>query len=180
MKKLSTLLIAVVALVTMLTYGFDFQFNENSSGLKTFLSPGASPQAMVTESFDGLALPSGWTNTAYSGTYVWTFPGSGTYPTCLPHTGAGMASFQSFGYTSGSEALLITPSFSLTSGTGQVSFWMYRDPGYATSYDSIGVWVNTTASLTGAAWLGNVWRYTATAGWYQFTYNIPAGFNLSL
>lgn len=127
MKKLSTLLIAVVALVTMLTYGFDFQFNENSSGLKTFLSPGASPNAMVTESFDGLVLPSGWTNTAISGATVWTFLSSGTNPTCSPHSGAGMTQFYSF-TGSGNRATLITPSFSLTSGTGQVSFWMYRDP----------------------------------------------------
>ena len=177
MKKLSTLLIAVVALVTMLTYGFDFQFNENSSGLKTFLSPSASPNAMVTESFNGLTLPSGWTNTAYSGTYTWTFLGSGSYPTTTPHSGAGMAAFTCFSYTSGSEALLITPAFNLTSGQGQVNFWFQQDPGYATTYDSIGVWVNTTASMTGAVPLGNIWRYAATQSWNYFSYNIPAGFN---
>ena len=177
MRKLSTVLFVIAAIATMLTYGFNFPFNENSSGFTSYVSQSPSPQAMVTESFNGLALPSGWTNTAYTGTYLWTFPSAGTYPTCTPHSGAGMASFQCFSYSAGNEALLITPSFDLTSGQGLVSFWMLRDPGYATTYDSLCIWVNTTPSMTGAVPLGNVWRYAATQSWNFYSYNIPAGFN---
>ena len=186
MKRLSTLFIAVVSLVTVLTYGFYFPFNESSSGLKTVMTPTSlsplnvqTPNVMYSESFDGTTFPpTGWTATAIVGTtYNWTRSTAGTLPTCSPHSGAGMAYYNSYNSSSGNYAILVTPSFSLTSGTGQVSFWMYRDPGYSTSYDSICVYVNTSASLTGATFLGNVLRYTATANWYQFTYTIPASFN---
>ena len=185
MRKLYSLMVAGVILFSLTFSGISPTANFSSGVLGSFLFlnptlPSPTPSnsmAMVNESFDGLVLPTGWIDTAISGTYLYTFVGSGTYPTCSPHSGAGMATFQCFSYASGSEALLITPSFSLTGGQGQVSFWMYQDPGYTTNYDSIGVWVNTTAGLTGATPLGNVWRYNATAGWYQFTYNVPVSFN---
>jgi len=88
-----------------------------------------------------------------------------------------MAYYNSYNSSSGNNCLLITPAFDLSAGQGQVSFWMYRDPGYATTYDSIGVWVNTSSSMTGAVPLGNIWRYSATANWYKFTYSIPPSFN---
>ncbi|HPS65524.1 MAG TPA: BNR-repeat neuraminidase N-terminal domain-containing protein, partial [Ignavibacteria bacterium] len=183
MRKLRTVLFLVVSFAAFFAYGFNFPFKVQESGLKSVLFQNPltplniqSPEALTTESFDGLALPSGWANTALSGTQLWAFVTSGTNPACTPHSGTGMAYFYS--YTgSGNRAILATNSFSLTSGQGLVNFWMYRDPGYSSSYDSIGVWVNTTQDLTGAYWLGNVWRYNATAGWYQFSYNLPTSFN---
>ena len=97
MKKFSTLLIAVVALVTVLTYGFNFPFNENASGFKTIMSQSPltplnieSPKALLTESFDGLVLPTGWKDTTTNGTYLWQFVSTGNtgYPSVVvnPHS----------------------------------------------------------------------------------------------
>ena len=63
-----------------------------------------------------------------------------------------------------------------SSDTASVSFWMYGDPGYSTSYDSIGVYVNTSQSLIGATPLGNIRRYNATANWYYYSFNLPRSY----
>ena len=60
---------------------------------------------------------------------------------------------------------------------------MYRDNGYTTDYDSMSVYVNTSASTTGATLLINLPRYlgfspTAPAnGWYQYSVPVPVTFN---
>ncbi|MEY4289405.1 MAG: hypothetical protein RLZZ30_1493, partial [Bacteroidota bacterium] len=62
--------------------------------------------------------------------------------------------------------------------------WIYRDSLVPANIDSLGVFVNTTASLTGATKIGTVARNRnvnvpdtkATNGWYQYTFNIPAAF----
>ncbi|MGC8858816.1 MAG: BNR-repeat neuraminidase N-terminal domain-containing protein [Ignavibacteria bacterium] len=180
MKKVFTFFVAFLTLTFFSVTGFmngPINFGIGNS-LESTNSGNMGPLAMVSESFDNVTFPpTGWTATILSGSYNWQRVTSGTSPTCLPHSGAGMATYQSYSATSGSAAILITPSFSLTSGQGQVNFWMYRDPGYPSNYDSISVWVNTTPSMTGATYLGGVWRYNATANWYYFSYSIPASFN---
>jgi hypothetical protein len=143
----------------------------------------ASSQAQVvtTESFDGATfVPSGWTNFLVSGTNTWTRVTAGTTPTQAPHSGAGEAKFNSYSANGGVRAL-ITPVFDLggnTSGAA-VSFWMYRDNGYATTADKIDVFYNTAANMTGAVSLGTVNRaiglapVVAANGWYQYSYTIP-------
>lgn len=135
--------------------------------------------AWFSESFDNTTFPPiGWKDTAIVGTsYLWTRSTAGTNPTCTPHSGAGMAYYNSYNSSSGNNCLLITPAFDLSAGQGQVKFWMYRDPGYSTSYDSVSVWINTTSNLTNAYFVGSVLRYNATAGWYSNTFNLPASFN---
>ncbi|PQJ09393.1 hypothetical protein CJD36_019305 [Flavipsychrobacter stenotrophus] len=135
----------------------------------------------------------GWNTTATSAAYL-TQVANGTYPTVAPHTGSFLAAFHSWSYGTGTNATLISPSFSMSGITGgQISFWMYRDAGYNTAtYDLEGVtiYLNTTASVTGATTLGYVPRRMGgvttgsvtgtsspgTAGWYQYTCAIPAGF----
>jgi hypothetical protein len=133
------------------------------------------------ESFDGTTFPpTGWTASIISGSYNWQRLTAGRYPSASTHSGAGMAGYYSYSASTGSNAILVTPQIDWSqrgSYTPKVSFWMYRDPGYSSSPDSVIVWVNTSPSLTGATRLGAVHRYNSTAGWYQFTYNIPSSFN---
>ncbi|MCX6160767.1 MAG: GEVED domain-containing protein, partial [Ignavibacteriae bacterium] len=185
MKKFAFLFIGFAALVTMLTYGFNFPFSENSTGLKTIQnvqSPNPlnlqSPNAMTLESFDGTTFPpTGWTATIMNGTYNWVRVTTTAHPSGYStHSGAGMASFQCWNASSGSRARLVTPSFSLTTGQGQLSFWLFGDPG-VTQPDSVGVYINTTPDTVNATFVANVHRYKTTAGWYQYTYSLPASFN---
>jgi hypothetical protein len=97
-----------------------------------------------------------------------------------PHGGTGMAIFRSYDFSSGVTAELISSAFSLTTGAPHVAkFWFHQDDGYPTRPDSIAVYINTSASFTGATRLGNVSRPIATPAqqWKQFSFNIPAAFN---
>ncbi len=137
---------------------------------------------IYSESFDGTAFPpTGWQTftTRGTSTRVWERVTSGSYPTCSPHSGAAMAYYNSFSISSGNAAALVSPPFDLSqrgSYPAKVRFWMYRDPGYSSSTDSIIVYINTSASTSGATRLGAIHRYNATAGWYFFEYSIPSSF----
>jgi len=159
-------------------------------------SLGASAQNYLTQSFDATTYPpTGWTSTT-PGFYNWqrvtsTYATSYPYdpPYFLPHTGAGMAWFNSYNASTGSYAVITTPALNFSTysgGTDAVSFWFYRDFSYA-AYDSIIVYANTSASLTGATNLGAVCRYynyvpavtIANLGWNQYTFQVPASFRSS-
>jgi hypothetical protein len=139
-------------------------------------------QTTTTESFDGAVFPpTGWT-TSSSSSLSWSRVTTSSYPSALPHSGAGMALCNSYSYSSGT-ALLITPviDYSLRGGnTPTVSFWMYRDNGYSSTADNVEVFVNTTNTTTGGTSLGVINRsrslapIVATDGWYQYSFNIPA------
>jgi hypothetical protein len=96
-----------------------------------------------------------------------------------------MACFNSYGYSTGISASLISASFSLTSGQGKLGFWMLRDGAlYQTNEDKVDFMINTTASSTGAELLGTVNRAksltpveTGADGWYYYEFTIPASFN---
>ncbi len=136
------------------------------------------------ESFEGSSFPpTGWQNIKVAGTdtRVWERVTSGTSPTCSPHSGSYMLRYNSFSIPSGNSAALITPIIDWSqrgSYTPKVRFWMYRDPGYSSNtQEGVTVYVNTSASVTGATQLGFVSRYYSTAGWYYFEYDIPSSFN---
>jgi Secretion system C-terminal sorting domain len=147
---------------------------------------------ILSESFDNVTFPpSGWTNTLVSAGDgsgsgipgdVWTRVTASTNPTASPHSGAGMAFYNSYDFDPESKADLITPALNFSGVGKRVSFWMYRSALF-TNGDSIVVYVNTSPSGTGATFLGKVIRYIASApavasvGWYQYTFNIPAAFN---
>ncbi len=147
-----------------------------------FLSKGLS---LLTESFDNTTFPpTGWTRTA-SGTLTWARLTAGVFPSQSPHSGAGEANFNSF-YVSSGTAELVTPSISFVGGNGiTVSFWMYRDNGYATTGDKVDVYVNTSASSSGGTLLGTVNRAiglspsVSSNGWYLYSFTVPSTFTTS-
>jgi hypothetical protein len=119
---------------------------------------------LVAESFDGTTWPpTGWTlSPNITGTATWARVTSGTDPTATPHTGAGMAYFNSYLYTSGAQARLVTPAFSLVGAPSPtVTFWMYHSGTY-TYADTIAVQVSTTSATSG-------FKTVAT-----FTRNVPS------
>ena len=139
-------------------------------------------QTLLTESFDGTTfVPTGWTNLNTSGSNTWTRVTAGTFPTCSPQSGAGMAKFNSWDAGSGIRSL-ISPVLNFSaSGTKQISFWMYRDNGYTGTPDKVDVLTNTNPNLTGATLVGTVNRardlspvVTTANGWYQYTFNVSS------
>jgi photosystem II stability/assembly factor-like uncharacterized protein len=138
--------------------------------------------SLITQSFDStLFPPTGWSNIQVSGTGLWTRVTAGTFPTCTPHSGAGMTSFASFDYSSGVTAALISSPFSLVGGgTVKLGFWMYRDVGYSTSADRVVIMINDSASATYADSLGTINRNksmtpveTGADGWYYYEFTLP-------
>jgi hypothetical protein len=153
----------------------------------------ASAQTIIAESFDNATFPpTGWQSVATSytggsGQQAWYRVTAGTYPTCSPHSGAGMASYNIFSIYSGSKTELRTPALNFstfTSGSRMVSFWMYRDGGYLSYNEGVNVYVNTTATVTGGTLLGTVNRATNMTpietggnGWYQYSFLVPNSFS---
>jgi hypothetical protein len=142
---------------------------------------------ILSESFDAtLFPPTGWTNTRIAGAAspgTWLRITAGTNPTCTPHSGAGMAYYNSFSWSGGNASDLATPALDFSSGSFAVSFWMYRDAGANTKFDSIAVYVDVNTSSAGGTRIGLVNRLQtlapveAAAGWYQYTFNIPSNYN---
>jgi N-acetylneuraminic acid mutarotase len=148
-----------------------------------------SINSVWTESFDNTTFPpTGWLNIQESGSGLWTRATSTSYPSGYnPHSGAGMARFNSYTYTTGVSASLISAVFSLTAGQGKLSFWMLRDGvSYQTNADRVDFMVNTSPSSSGATLLGTIHRSkslapveTGSDGWYYYEFTIPASFNTS-
>lgn len=145
---------------------------------------------LLTESFDVAVPPAGWTNTAVVGgaTDVWiraTTTANLNSPQALPHSGSGMALYDSYTFAPGNVADLATPSLNMTSGGPyRVRFWMFRDQRFSLNDDSLEVFINTAGPASaGGTKLGRVSRHisdppaVATRGWYEYTFNIPAAFN---
>jgi hypothetical protein len=130
----------------------------------------------LNESFDGTTFPpSGWQNIQVSGSGLWKRVTSGVDPICSPHSGAGMAEYNSYDYQANANALLVSPPLTFTGSTVHVfSFWKYGDSGWPIYNDSIGVYYNSTASLTGATWLATIPRYNPVDGWYKHSFLLPA------
>ena len=130
----------------------------------------------LNESFDGTTFPpAGWQNIQVGGTGLWKRVTSGVEPNCMPHSGAGMAEYNSYDYQAGANALLVSPALTFTGSSVHVfSFWLYGDSGWPIYNDSLGVYYNSTASLTGATWLETIPRYNPVDGWYKHSYLLPA------
>uniref|UniRef100_UPI0037BFC022 fibronectin type III domain-containing protein n=1 Tax=Flavobacterium sp. TaxID=239 RepID=UPI0037BFC022 len=145
-----------------------------------FSSMGWGQVYLANQSFDGTTfVPSSWTNLLTSGSNTWTRATSGTYPTCSPRSGTGMAMFNSYSSPGTGVRSLITPVLDFsTAGTKRITFWMYRDNGYPTDADKIEIYTNTSANLTGATLLGTINRSRSLAptvgsdGWYEYFYDV--------
>lgn len=136
-------------------------------------------QTLITNNFN---INLGWTVAHTSGTATnvgWSKVTSGTYPTCMPYEGAGMARFYSYGIVSGNVYTLTSPAINFLGSNYTVNFYMYRDGGYAGYADNIKVYYKTTTSETGVL-LGTVNRSTAlepqvsSDGWYFYSFYLPA------
>ena len=180
-------------LLTGLSASITYQYYVKSDCGNNGTSSWAGPFAFTTlcgninafpfnESFNGTTfIPNCWTLTQVSGTGNWNRSTSGTYPTCSPHSGAGMAYFNSFNFAAGTKSDIISPPLNLSTDGFKVSFWMYRDNAYLTYSDQVNVYYNTTSSVVGATLLGTVNRsislspVVASSAWYQYFYNLPVG-----
>ncbi|MEO6718871.1 MAG: choice-of-anchor J domain-containing protein [Ferruginibacter sp.] len=150
-----------------------------------------SLKAQLTESFDATTFPpTGWTIATISagdgsGSGIpgsnWDRVTAGTFPTATPHTGAGMARYNSYDFDPTSKADLISPVMDFAGVPKRLSFWMYRSATYI-DQDSLTVYVNTASTATGGVLLGKIIRVINSApvvpavGWYQYTFDIPASF----
>ena len=130
----------------------------------------------LNESFDGTTFPpTGWQNIQVSGSGLWNRATSGTDPACLPHSGAAMARYNSYDFNVGINAILVSPALTFSGSTPHaLNFWKYADSGWNIYPDSIGVYYNSTASLTGATWLATIPRYNPVDGWYKHGFLLPA------
>jgi len=156
------------------------------------LTQTTNAQITYTESFDATQFPpTGWTRIYNGGGFAqpWGRQTNGTNPTTLPHSGAGMARFNSnsLNFPDGTTADLVTPAINWSqvgSDTATVSFWLFRDSSDA-GPDSLTVWVNTAPTDSGGTRIGAVARYTGldlpdtvpASSWYQYTFNVPNTFN---
>ncbi|HRW97040.1 MAG TPA: carboxypeptidase regulatory-like domain-containing protein, partial [Bacteroidales bacterium] len=136
------------------------------------------------ESFDGTDFPpTGWTNikTGGSGTGLWNRVTSGSSPSCSPYSGAAMARFNCYSYSTGTMGELITPPFNFPGTDYHVSFWMYRDGGYSTNADKVNVYFSSNPTSAGGTPLGTINRSMSldpvvpAAGWYNYTFDLPSG-----
>lgn len=109
--------------------------------------------------------PLGWTRQIISGSYNWGRYTSGSNPTCTPLDAPAMAGYPSYNASAGSQARLITSVINVgpVSRKVKLRFYMYHDPGYSTSYDSI--YVEYSLDGTNFTTLQGYQRYSATAGW---------------
>lgn len=148
--------------------------------------PSGLTPPLWSESFDGTTFPpTGWLNLQESGTGLWTRATTSAHPTGFtPHSGAGMAEFVSWTYSSGTIATLVSSVFSLTSGQAKLGFWMLRDDGYNSTADKVDFMINTAPNSTGATLLLSINRARGLApvetgpnGWYYYEFTIPASFN---
>ena len=130
----------------------------------------------LNESFDGTTFPpAGWQNLQVGGSGLWKRVTTGVEPICTPHSGAGMAEYNSYDYAAGANALLVSPPLTFNGSSVHVfSFWQYGDSGWPIYNDSLGVYYNSSASLTGATWLATIPRYNPVDGWYIHSYLLPA------
>ncbi len=139
-----------------------------------------------TENFDGTIFPPlGWTNYRVQGLSepgTWERQIHGTYPTCLPHSGTGMALYRCYSLSNDNQGALVSPPLNLPGNNYRVKFWMYRDDNLPeTMYDNemVSVWLNSAPDMIGADSLGVIHRrldlspVESVNGWYAYTLSFP-------
>ncbi|PKP23332.1 MAG: hypothetical protein CVU06_08805, partial [Bacteroidetes bacterium HGW-Bacteroidetes-22] len=130
-----------------------------------------SQTTLLSESFDGGTLPTGWTTAYVTGTTNWVFNvvgGNYSYP-ATTHSGAYNARFYYGGY--GPKTELITPVIDFSGlGNAQLTFWHAQDD-WGGDQDSLTVFYRSSAS---SPWI-KVAQYTATMpAWTQETIALPS------
>ena len=172
----------------------------------TYITVPLTNPLVYTESFEGFSFPPvGWAShvindlgisggdkqSPYGPPFNWqraavAIPGyleSFFATTISPHTGQGMALYDSWDAAAGDEAILVSPSFSTVGNTNgtTVSFWMMQSYIPSSQQDYVNVWYSISptqpTSTSGANLLGTVYDYTYLYefGWTKITYTIPSG-----
>ena len=146
--------------------------------LANSLLAGEAPQAvLLAESFDGVTFPpANWDATIVTGTSQgWSRVTSGSPPTATPHSGAGMAQFNSFIIPSGDSTRLYTPILNLAGQTAPaLEFWMYHDTDLPSSDDRIQVQISTDGGTNYTTVLGTISRYDGSTGWKFHSIDLAA------
>jgi hypothetical protein len=145
-------------------------------------------QVINVQSFEATTFPpTGWSAVSTS-INRWGRATNSTFPTVTAAKfGNAFARYSARGVAANTIQTLALPAADYRlrgSNTPSVRFYMYRDSISKTG-DSISVYVNTAASLSGAQCLGTVARYSRYAvpdtqianGWYRYSFNIPAAYN---
>lgn len=134
----------------------------------------------ANQSFDVAAMPVCWSRALISGTIDWA-PAANNDGVPSAHTGA---RFMGKIYNA-SDALVISQPINMTTAGpagARINVWIYRSTANNAT-DRIRFHINTTASLTGATQLLEIFPKTtiapavASAGWYNYTADIPASYN---
>jgi hypothetical protein len=150
-------------------------------------------QVILSESFDGVTFaPTGWYNTRIApgggGTFgFWDRVTSAINPILSPHSGAGMARFNSpsAGFGTITELGTLPLDFS-SGGPYRVKFWLYRGDNAPLLTDMLDVYVNTAANITGATQLTRIFisrtqdPQEPVNGWYQYQYDIAPSYNTAV
>ena len=121
----------------------------------------------INEGFNSSTFPPpGWQAIVVDGEYNWEWSSQGTFPTCSPYEGAGMATYQSWHAISGSSARLIAPVIPVSGVTRcSLKFAMMHDPGYSSYADQ--VQVQTSTNGIGFTTIAFFNRYSGTAAWAE-------------
>jgi hypothetical protein len=118
---------------------------------------------VIYEGFNDTIFPlPGWrTMPPISG---WGRYTAGTYPTCTPYEGSGMACHQ---FLIGGDDRLISPPITVLSDSAQgwLRFWMMHDPGYSSVSDSIRI--ETSTNCTTFTYITTFRAYAATQAWTE-------------
>nr|WP_321236554.1 T9SS type A sorting domain-containing protein [uncultured Psychroserpens sp.] len=104
---------------------------------------------VLTENFDALALPAGWSNEYVSATVDWQFGAANQNATVAPRNGAGMAAFWSNNYN-GDATRLVTASMDLSGLPSQVLNFYYTQEDWGGDQDQLRVYYKTSAA---GAWV---------------------------
>ncbi|MFH1119998.1 MAG: S8 family serine peptidase [Bacteroidota bacterium] len=162
---------------------------EYSEGLSTSAKTMKEPITSFPyyESFDNVSFPpANWDIRQSSGTGLWDRQITGSNPDCLPHTGDGMARYNSNIFEPGSSGILVTPPILFGNDDYETSLWVYRDSNLATNTDRLEVYANIAPNTGFASLLVTIHRSRELApvesadGWYQYTFDIPASFHNKL
>ena len=136
--------------------------------------PGLQTVSVVTassaEGFERYAsLPLEWGQTDVVGPLAdWTQTALGKHPAISPHSGSGMARFNSFEVAAGLAARLYTRLLDFPGGyEPRLSFWVYHDPAYPTQGDSIQPQISVDGGATYTSVGSLVLRHSPIEGWQQ-------------
>jgi hypothetical protein len=135
--------------------------------MPSWYSPSLITDNLLTEGFEGGALPAGWTDVP-GGSSMWLYDGGTDHGPGSAHTGSYAAYYNIYDYPTNTIDDLVTPSmdFSAHSGAYVLSFWSWHNSGS----DSMNVFVSENSverflyhMPNTAAWTQNVVTFISSS-----------------